>query len=183
MQGGGGGGQYIQELQLIVRASLPPELCCAVHVYTIIYTSKCTARCILIWLALNSLWYSSMQQNELCCCSLHCAAFSGWESMVVCLFNSWESMVFCLGEESWLWSPRAFCALSPCQCPPSSLNFGSYSLVIRQAHCQILVTITSVVVCVILLPLTFYIQYSLLRIETCFMVVTSNNNLFHVFLL
>ena len=44
---------------------------------------------------------------ELCCCSLHCAAFSGLESMVVCLFNSGESMVHsaesmvvCLGEES-----------------------------------------------------------------------------------
>ena len=37
MYRGGGGreaGQYIQELQLIVRASLPPELCCAVHVYS-----------------------------------------------------------------------------------------------------------------------------------------------------
>ena len=30
-------GQYIQELQLIVRASLPPELCCAVHVCNTIY--------------------------------------------------------------------------------------------------------------------------------------------------
>ena len=105
MQGGGGGGQYIQELQLIVRASLPPELCCAgVHVYNTTL-HKCTAKCILIWLALHSLWHSSMQQYELC--SLHCVAFSGWESMVVCLFNSGESMVHsaesmvvCLGEES-----------------------------------------------------------------------------------
>ena len=37
-------GQYIQELQLIVRASLPPELRCAVHVNCELYIMPTTLR-------------------------------------------------------------------------------------------------------------------------------------------
>ena len=178
MQGGGGGGQYIQELQLIVRASLPPELCCAVQ-YNI-----CT-----------SVLQGAFLYGPLC---IRC----GKVQWIVLLFLALRCIqrlgeygplpVQQLGEYGrlpgggilTLVASGLLCAISLSVSPPSSLNFGSYSLVIRQAHCQILVTITSIVVCVILLPLTFYNQKSLFKIETCFMVVTfNNNNLFYVFLL
>ena len=162
MQGGGEPGQYIQELQLIVRASLPPELCCTgVHVYNTIFAFISVLQSAFLYGLLCIACGTVQCSNMHCvpCIVLHSAVGRVWSSACSTVQRVWSS-AWGRNLDSGRLGPSVRYLPVSVPPPPTSLNFGSYSLVICHRHCQILVTITSEVECVNLLPLTFYNQKS-----------------------